>query len=398
MNYDVIIIGGGIIGFSTAMQLLERDKDLNVLVLEKEAGPAQHQTGHNSGVIHAGVYYKPGSLKAQFCLEGCRDSKEFCEKYNIPFYVPGKLIVAADTTELERMENLIERCLQNGLTVTKLTAAETAVRQPGIHSVGSFLVKESGIVNWKTVCETYAKLFSDAGGSIHYNSDVVSIEEKENSVRLKTKAGEEYTSNYLVTCSGLHSDRLVKLSGLNPDFKIIPFRGEYYQLSKAYNHYFNHLIYPVADPRLPFLGVHFTPQTSGITTVGPNAVLAFSREAYRWGQMNWKDFCEIVSFPPVWKLVANYFKVSCSEVYGSLSKRHYLKSIHKYFPTIKLEDITRYPAGVRAQAINNKGQFIEDFLFMESDRILHTCNAPSPGATSSLPIGKYIVNKFFEKL
>jgi (S)-2-hydroxyglutarate dehydrogenase len=196
----------------------------------------------------------------------------------------------------------------------------------------------------------------------------------------------------------LYADRLVNLSGLKADFKIVPFRGEYYQLSTAYNNYFNYLIYPVPDPNLPFLGVHFTPQMMGFATVGPNAVLAFAREGYRWRDINIKDFCEIISFPPVWKMVSKHFKAICAEIYGSLSKRHYLSIIHRYFPDIKLEDLKQYPAGVRAQAMSCQGNLIEDFLFMESDRILHTCNAPSPAATSSLPIGQYIVNKFFEKL
>jgi len=398
MKYNVIIIGGGIIGFSTAMQLLQQDKHLKVAVLEKEAQPAMHQTGHNSGVIHAGVYYKPGSLKAKFCVEGCAAIKDFCKAHQLPFSVPGKLIVATDAIELERMESLAERCKQNGLTVKKLSVEETKKAQPGIRTVGSFLVTETGIVDWKAVCQCYARLFTELGGKIFYNNKVCEIHESEKTVQIKTMSDETYTADYLITCSGLYADRLVSMSGLEPTFKIIPFRGEYYKLTKKYNSYFQHLIYPVPDPSLPFLGVHFTPQISGFATVGPSAVLALAREGYSWSKVNFRDLVEMASFLPIWKMIAKHFKATCQELYGSISKKQYVKLIHKYFPDIQENDLERYPAGVRAQAMNKTGGLIDDFLFMESDRTLHTCNAPSPAATSSLPIGQHIVDKFCEKL
>ncbi len=398
MHYDIIIIGGGIVGFSTAMQLKDLDSQLKIAVLEKEALPAAHQTGHNSGVIHAGVYYEPGSLKARFCVQGCEETKQFCEKYKIPYQVPGKLIVATHEREIDRMENLAIRCKANGLTVERLTAAETQRRQPGLSSVGAFFVKETGIVNWREVCEKYAELFKKAGGDIFYHKEVMSIKETANSVALRTRDGSKYTTQYLITCSGLYADRLVRLSGLKTTFKIVPFRGEYFRLKDTYDHYFRQLIYPVPDPSLPFLGVHFTPQVGGYTTVGPNAVLALAREGYHWGKINLKDCYDTFSHLPVWKVIFRHFPATCKEVLGSISKRHYLKLIHQYFPGIKEEELTKYPAGVRAQAVGSEGNLLNDFLFVESERILHTCNAPSPAATSSLPIGRYIIEKIEKKL
>jgi L-2-hydroxyglutarate oxidase len=394
---DVIIIGGGIIGFSSAMQLLQRDSSLKITLLEKESTFAQHQTGHNSGVIHAGVYYKPGSLKAKFCLEGCQATKEFCQKHNIPFQVPGKLIVATNKKELTWMKNLIARCKENGLTVEELSAEELNKRQPGLNSVGGFFVKETGIVNWKTVCQEYAKQFTELGGEICYNETVSSIKETETQVTVTTKQGNSYTADYLIACAGLYSDRIAQMAGIKTNFKVVPFRGEYYRLSPKYDNYFKHLIYPVPDPGLPFLGMHFTPQVEGFTTAGPTALLALAREGYSWKHFNLKEVLEIFSYLPTWRMTARHFKTALNELHSSLSKKRYLKLIQHYCSEIQLEDIKPYPAGVRAQAVDNKGNFIQDFLFLETKRTLHTCNTPSPAATSSLPIGRYIVDLFINK-
>ena len=398
ITYDVIIIGGGIIGFSTALQLLQRDQTLRVALLEKESDLGLHQTGHNSGVIHAGVYYQPGSLKAKFCVEGCQAIKAFCTEHHIPFKVLGKLITATNQQELVWMQSLMERCEQNGLTVEKLSIADAQKMQPGLFTAGAFFVKETGIVDWREVCKKYAELFAAKGGHIFYQEKVVSIKESAREVIIRTQTNKIYITHYLITCAGLYADRMVKMNGLKAEFKIIPFRGEYFKLSNHYDHYIRHLIYPVPDPRFPFLGVHFTPQINQLITVGPSAVLALAREGYQWRKINPKDCYEIFSYGPVWKLITGNFKMICDQFRGSVFKRHYLKTAQKYFPAINIQSFKPYPAGVRAQAIGKDGKLIHDFLFMESHRSLHTCNAPSPAATSSLPIGRYIVDKFMAKL
>ncbi len=397
-HYDVIIVGGGIVGFSTAMQLLQHDRSLKVAVLEKEASVGFHQTGHNSGVIHAGVYYKPGSLKAKFCIKGNQATTAFCTEHKIPFRVPGKLIVATNDEELEWMHALKERCDANRLTVQMLNRHEVEERQAGINAAGGILVHETGIVNWKTVCQKYAEIYQSLGGDIYFNQTVCGINETNSGVIIHTNTSEKYECGYLITCGGLFSDRLVKLSGINADFKIIPFRGEYYQLDSRYNNFFKHLIYPVPNPALPFLGVHFTPQMSDIVTVGPSALLAFSREGYQWKAFQWGDCWEILSYPGTWKIIKKHFKSTLNELKGSLFKKFYLQAVQKYFPQIVASDLFYYPAGVRAQAVTRSGELIEEFLFKETPRILHTCNAPSPAATSSLPIGEYITEIFIKKL
>ncbi|PIQ42957.1 MAG: L-2-hydroxyglutarate oxidase [Gammaproteobacteria bacterium CG11_big_fil_rev_8_21_14_0_20_46_22] len=397
MKYDVIIVGGGIVGCATALAILRKDPALKLLLLEKESKLAVHQTGHNSGVIHAGVYYTPGSLKAKFCRQGCDDTKAFCQEHGIPFQVPGKLIVAVNEKELQWMEELIVRCEKNRLTVTRLTPEQIRAQQPGIQALGGFLVAETGIVNWAKVCQKYAELVREMGGEIRLGQTVTGIKETAQSVTVTTQS-DRFEAGYLVTCAGLYSDKMVMLSGHKPEVRILPFRGEYYQLVEKYNGYFNHLIYPVPDPDRPFLGVHFTPQVSGIATVGPNAILALSREAYRWRDFNLREAAEIVTYWPLWKMLSQQLGAIVSELKGSISKQRYTKLLQQYFPGIQAGDLKPYPAGVRAQAIDAKGNLVNDFVFTESDRIVHTCNAPSPAATSSLPIGRYIAEKLFDKM
>ena len=397
-SYDVVIIGGGIVGFSVAFQLLQQHPTFRVLLLEKESQAALHQTGHNSGVIHAGVYYKPESLKAQFCVAGNRETKIFCQKHDIAFRETGKLVVASDEIELQRMQQLIQRCEANGLRYEILDAAQTQKAQPGIVGVGSILVKDTGIVNWKTVTQQYAEQFRAAGGEVAFDQKVTRIDESENHVSIATEIGDVHHARYVITCAGLQADRMVAASGQTPNFKIIPFRGEYYRLADAYNDVFQHLIYPVPDPNLPFLGVHFTPQMGGFTTVGPNAVLALAREGYSWKHLNVRDAVEILSFLPTWKSILKNPMATLNELKSSVSKNYYLQRVQRYFPSIQKSDLTPYPAGVRAQAIDLQGNLIDDFLFQSSERILHTCNAPSPAATSSLPIGRYIVEQFNQRM
>ncbi|MCL4114409.1 UNVERIFIED_CONTAM: hypothetical protein GTU68_041299 [Idotea baltica] len=397
-NYDVVIIGAGIVGLSTAWQLLNKNPTLKVCILEKEDGIAKHQSGHNSGVIHAGVYYTPGSLKAKLCLEGCKRTKKFCDQYNIPYKETGKLIIALNDQELKWMDDLIVRCQKNSLTIQRLSIEEINKIQPGMKSVGGFLVKETGIVDWKDICKKLAELFKSLGGEIFYNNSVKNIKETEQGINIHTADNTTITSKYLISCAGLYSDRILKASGIIPDYKIVPFRGEYYQLDSKLKDSIKHCIYPVPNPNLPFLGVHFTPQVNGNVTIGPSAVLALAREGYSWTKINIKDCLEIISYKAFWKLLSLNFKATCDELKCSLIKKSYLKKVQEYFPEIKSKDLKTYPAGVRAQALGKDGKLVDDFLFKTTSRALHTCNAPSPAATSSLPIGEYIVEQFEKEI
>jgi len=397
MNYDVIIVGGGIIGCATALEIKKRDSHLKVLLLEKEPQLAQHQTGHNSGVIHAGVYYPPGSLKAKFCREGCQATKDFCTEHHIPFKVPGKLIVATNAQEIEWMNTLEKRCQQNQLHVRRLTGEEAQKAQPGLKAEAALFVEESGIVNWVQVCNKYAELAEQAGVSIHCGEAVTRINEKQDSVSVTTTK-QKYQAAHLITCAGLHSDKMVALSGQKPEVRIIPFRGEYYRLSSKYDNYFNHLIYPVPYPNMPFLGIHVTPQIAGYNTVGPNAILALAREGYCWRSINLKEVLSLISYPALWKMLLQYKRAIYQELRNSISKNSYAKQLQTYFPDIAASELSAYPAGVRAQAVDANGNLVGDFVFQETKRTLHTCNAPSPAATSSIPISRHIANKFFEKV
>ena len=390
--YDFIIIGGGILGFSTAMQLQQRYPDKRILVLEKESGPAQHQTGHNSGVIHAGVYYTPGSLKARFCLEGNRRIKAFCDEHQVHYDECGKLLVATNEIEMQRMQALWERTEANGLERYWLSADELKEREPNIVGMGAIFVPSSGIVNYAQVTATMAKVFQQAGGEIRYGHRVNALLETTNEVRVSTEQ-ETFTSRYMISCSGLMADRIVKMLGLKPDFTICPFRGEYYLLPEKHNQIVNHLIYPIPDPSMPFLGVHLTRMIDGTTTVGPNAVLAFKREGYRKTDISPADLVQMFTNPGILKVLAKNLKPGLVEMKNSLFKSAYLEEVRKYCPAIALSDLKPYPAGVRAQAVSRDGKLIDDFLFMNTKRSVNVCNAPSPAATSSLPIGEHIVDQ-----
>lgn len=390
--YDFIIIGGGILGFSTAMQLQQRYPDKRILVLEKESGPAQHQTGHNSGVIHAGVYYTPGSLKARFCLEGNRRMKAFCDEHQVHYDECGKLLVATNEIEMQRMQALWERTEANGLERYWLSADELKEREPNIVGIGAIFVPSSGIVNYAQVTATMAKVFQQAGGEIRYGHRVNALLETSNEVRVSTEQ-ETFTSRYMISCSGLMADRIVKMLGLKPDFTICPFRGEYYLLPEKHNQIVNHLIYPIPDPSMPFLGVHLTRMIDGTTTVGPNAVLAFKREGYRKTDISPADLVQMFTNPGILKVLAKNLKPGLVEMKNSLFKSAYLEEVRKYCPAIALSDLKPYPAGVRAQAVSRDGKLIDDFLFINTKRSVNVCNAPSPAATSSLPIGEHIVDQ-----
>jgi L-2-hydroxyglutarate oxidase len=391
--YDFVIIGGGIIGMSTAMQLIDVYPDARIALLEKESGPACHQTGHNSGVIHAGVYYTPGSLKAKFCLAGNLATKAFCDQNGIRYDVCGKMLVATSTLEMERMRALWDRTAANGLEREWLNAEELHEREPNITGLGGIFVPSSGIVSYRDVTAAMARIFQAKGGEIVYNAEVCGLKEHAAGVIVHTRQGQEYEGATLISCSGLMADRLVKMLGVEPGFIICPFRGEYFRLAPEHNHIVNHLIYPIPDPAMPFLGVHLTRMIDGSVTVGPNAVLAFKREGYRKRDISLSDTLEILGSSGIRRVLQNNLRSGLSEMKNSLCKSGYLRRVQKYCPSLTLKDLQPWPAGVRAQAVSPDGKLIDDFLFVTTLRSIHTCNAPSPAATSALPIGAHIVSK-----
>ncbi|WP_104726413.1 L-2-hydroxyglutarate oxidase [Helicobacter felis] len=390
--YDFIIIGGGILGHSVAMQLLDKYPDAKIALLEKEPSSALHQTGRNSGVIHAGVYYTPGTLKANFCYEGNKATKAFCEDNGIAYEQCGKLLVASNALELQHMENLWERTKENGLERVRLNAQELQEMEKNIVGLGGIFFPTSAIVSYVEVTKAMAKRFQEDGGEIFYNTQVVALSEHARGVKILSKNG-VFETNYLITCCGLHSDRIVKMLGIMPKFTICPFRGEYFKLAGHCNKIVKHLIYPIPDPQVPFLGVHLTRMIDGSVTVGPNAVLAFKREGYAKSDVSWGDLKEMLMHKGVRQVIKTHFKTGCSEFKHSFCKKSYLSLVQKYCPSLKLEDLRAHPAGVRAQAVSENGELIEDFLFCNTERSVNVCNAPSPAATSALPIGRHILER-----
>lgn len=392
MIYDYCIIGGGIVGLATAMALLERQPGASLLILEKEAMLAQHQTGHNSGVIHAGIYYAPGTLKADLCKRGAEATKAFCTEHQIKFDVCGKLLVASTPLEVSRMHALYERSKQNGLKVEQLDATELRRREPNIVGLGGLFLDATGIVDYRQVCQAMARVIEAAGGEIHLQTSVTAIRESADSVTVSS-LDQVWQARQLVACAGLQSDRLAKMAGVRIDHQIIPFRGEYYRLPASRNEIVNHLIYPIPDPELPFLGVHLTRMIDGSVTVGPNAVLGLGRENYRKFSVNWRDVAEYAGFPGFWKTIWNNLGSGTTEMKNSLFKRGYLEQCRKYCPSLEVDDLLPYEAGIRAQAVMRDGTLVHDFLFAETPRMVHVCNAPSPAATSAIPIGQMIAEK-----
>ncbi|MCP8631743.1 L-2-hydroxyglutarate oxidase [Pseudomonas mosselii] len=395
MTYDYCIIGGGIVGLATAMALLERRPGASLLILEKEASLGRHQTGHNSGVIHAGIYYAPGSLKADLCKRGAQATKDFCSAHGIAFEVCGKLLVASNDLEVQRMQALYERSQQNGLKVERLDAGALREREPNIVGKGALFLDATGIVDYQQVCDSMAKVIRQAGGELRLSTTVRAIQEHADHVAISAD-GNAWRARQLVACAGLQSDRLARLAGVKIDHQIIPFRGEYYRLPASKNQIVNHLIYPIPDPELPFLGVHLTRMIDGSVTVGPNAVLGFGRENYRKFSVNWRDVAEYARFPGFWKTIWNNLGSGTAEMKNSLFKRGYLEQCRKYCPSLEVEDLLPYEAGIRAQAVMRDGTLVHDFLFAETPRMVHVCNAPSPAATSAIPIGQMIAEKILQ--
>ena len=395
--YDFAIIGGGIVGLSTGMALGKRYPNSRILVLEKESQWAFHQTGNNSGVIHSGIYYKPGSFKAKFCYDGCQSMVEFCREYGIDYDVCGKVIVATCNEELPRLENLYTRGVENGLKVAKISAEEVKEIEPHVSCVSGIKVFSTGIVNYKQVCLKYAELIKEQGGDLRLNTKVEKIVTIGNKQVLETNNG-TFETRFVVNCAGLHSDRVAKLGKVDPQAKIVPFRGEYYELTPEKRYLVKGLIYPVPNPDFPFLGVHFTRMIDGSVHAGPNAVLSWKREGYKKTDFDLRDFTEVMTYPGFWKLAAKHANEGWEEIVRSFSKAAFVKSLQKLIPEVQAGDLVPTHAGVRAQALMNDGKLVDDFLIVQSQNSVHVCNAPSPAATSSIEIGKAIAGQIPEQM
>jgi L-2-hydroxyglutarate oxidase len=392
VDYEFGVVGGGIVGLATAHALLECRPDARLILLEKEPESARHQTGHNSGVIHAGVYYAPGSLKARLCREGNEATRRFCERHGVPFEVCGKLVVATSALEAERLTALRDRCRANRIDVEELTGGELREVEPHIRGVAALRVPSTGIVDYRKICAALARELTDRGATLRFGFEVRTIREERGGVTIAS-SGEAVRVGHLVACAGLQSDRLARVAGLKPAARIVPFRGEYFRLSPAKARLIEHLIYPVPDPRLPFLGVHLTRMIDGGITVGPNAVLGLARERYaHWG-FDLRDAVDALAYPGLWRMLARHWRSAIAELAGSLSKSRYLEQCRKYCPQLTLDDLEPYPAGIRAQAMLADGTLVHDFLFAETARMVHVLNAPSPAATAALPIGRMVAAK-----
>lgn len=392
MRVDFAVIGGGIVGISAAMHIQRANLGASISVLEKEAALACHQTGRNSGVIHAGVYYTPGSLKARFCREGAVAMMKFCTEHDVPFEQCGKLVVATEKEELSRLSMLRERCGQNGLEVEYLDDVALTAREPHICGLAALYVPATGIVNYGNVTRAMANVLIAGGADIQTSTTVMDIRESSDSVAIVTNRG-VVQARQVIVCAGLMADRLAKLCAIEADFRIIPFRGEYYRLASTKNNIVKHLIYPVPDPALPFLGVHLTRMVDGSVTVGPNAVLSFAREGYRWSHFSARDVLDMASFSGFWPLITKNVRSGLSEMRNSLFCRNYLELCRRYCPELTVDDLEPYPSGVRAQAVMHDGSMVQDFLIRRTARTIHVCNAPSPAATSAIPIGRYVALK-----
>lgn len=388
--YDITIIGGGIVGLATALQIQAANQNLKIVLLEKESSLARHQTGNNSGVIHSGLYYKPGSLKATNCIRGYNLLLDFCSTQEIPFDLCGKIVVATEQHELQLLENLYNRGLQNGLTnLKKLSAEQLKEYEPHVTGLAGFFVPQTGIVDYTLVANKYGEVFQKNGGIIHLSEKVLDIQHTNTqSVVITQKTS--YTSKLVINCAGLYSDKVARMTVPNLNVKIIPFRGEYYKLKKEKEYLVKNLIYPVPDPNFPFLGVHFTRMAKGGVEAGPNAVLAFSREGYKKSDINMGELAESLAWPGFQKVAAKYWRTGMGEMYRSFSKAAFTKALQKLLPEIQESDLVEGGAGVRAQACDRNGGLVDDFLILEDTGVINVCNAPSPAATSSLAIGETV--------
>ena len=395
--HDYVIIGGGIVGLATAMAVGNKHPNARILVLEKEQDVAQHQTGRNSGVIHSGIYYRPRSLKARLAREGNRSMVAFCREHGIKHEICGKVIVATKTSELPLLDSLFQRGLAHDLAVTRLAPEQVQEIEPHVRCLAGIKVPSTGIVNYREVSANYVELIKSQGGTVQFGTRVNRLRHVKGTHVIETSHG-EFEARFIINCAGLFSDRVARSGGLNPGAKIVPFRGEYYQLVPKRRHLVKSLIYPVPDPDFPFLGVHFTRMIDGSVHAGPNAVLAFKREGYHKTDINCADLFEVLTYSGFWKLVRKYYQDGLMEIVRSLSKRAFAKSLQQLIPEITEEDLVRTHSGVRAQALLPDGKLVDDFLIANAKNSIHVCNAPSPAATASLEIGRFIANQLPETM
>jgi L-2-hydroxyglutarate oxidase len=399
MQTDTVIIGGGIVGLATAHKLLEKNPSLSLIVLEKESDVALHQTGRNSGVIHSGIYYKPGSLKAINCLKGYQMLIDFCEQYQVSYELCGKIIVATDESEIPAMMKVYERGIENGLkNLEILDANQIKEIEPHVSGVKAIKVPHTGIVDYVQMCHKLKESIAQKSGKIIFQTEVENVLDNDNGVTISTKNGQTFSTQFAINCTGLFSDRVASTSIKNLKTRIVPFRGEYYELTEDAKHMVKHLVYPVPDPNFPFLGVHFTRMINGGIEAGPNAVLAFKREGYFLSDFNFRDVWEILSWRGFRKVAAKYWKTGLGEMYRSFSKKAFTKALQKLIPNIQMHHLKKAPAGVRAQACDIDGGLLDDFSIEQTDRIIHILNAPSPAATSCLSIGDTVSDALLTKM
>ncbi|MEV4237937.1 MULTISPECIES: L-2-hydroxyglutarate oxidase [unclassified Nocardia] len=391
-GYDFCVIGGGIVGVATAHRILRQHPDASLVLIDKAGALASHQTGHNSGVIHSGIYYPPDSLKARLCRKGAAWTKEFAAAHDIPFEVCGKLLVATDGAEYERMLALHERSVTNGVDVELIDSAQLTRREPHVTGLGALFVPATGIIDFTRVTTALAEEVRAAGGEIVLNAEITALTETTDAVTAAGPAG-SWTARTLVVCAGLQADRMAALAGLQNDFRIVPFRGEYYQLPPSRSGLVRTLIYPIPDPNLPFLGVHLSPMIDGTLTVGPNAVLGLAREGYRKGSFDARDARAVLGFPGFRRVARAHARTGLRELRNSLFKRGYLAECRRYCPELTVADLRPREAGIRAQAVLRDGTLVHDFLIERTPRSIHVLNAPSPAATSAMPIAEYIVGQ-----
>ena len=396
-HYDIAIFGGGIIGLATALNLTERYPAARVIVLEKEAELGFHQTGHNSGVLHSGIYYRPGSLRAVNCRAGKLAMEAFCAKHGIDYNICGKVIVAVSEAELPNLERIFERGQQNGVVCEMIDAARLKELEPAAAGIKAIHVPEAGIVNYRQVCRKMAELVIGHGSEVRTSAKVVAIRSRSEEVAIETTAG-DFSARYAVSCAGLYSDRVARLAGHSPRAKILPFRGEFFELKPAAQHLCRNLIYPVPDPNFPFLGVHFTRMIEGGVECGPNAVLAFAREGYRKTDFNLRDLSETLAYRGFRRMAWKHWRMGAGEMWRSWSKAAFVHALQRLVPEIRSEDLVPARAGVRAQAVLPDGSMVDDFLILADGRMVHVLNAPSPAATSSLNVGRLVVDKLAEQL
>jgi L-2-hydroxyglutarate oxidase LhgO len=390
VKMKVAIVGGGIIGLATAYQILNEFPALRLLLLEKESGPGRHQTGHNSGVLHCGLYYKPGSTKARLAVEGIRKMVEFCAEHNVPFEQCGKIVVATEQEEIPRLNALFERGVANGLEGLRMLKAEEIPEiEPHAAGLAAIRVPQEGIVDFPAVADALAKEVDSRGGEIRFSSEVLSLEEK-NGWRIRTTSG-DYEADYLINCAGLQCDRISRMAGNHDATRIVPFRGEYFKLREDRQNLVRNLIYPVPDPKFPFLGVHFTRMIHGGVEAGPNAVLALAREGYHKSDIVIRDMIETLTYSGFWRFFLRYPRMCWDEVSRSLSKALFCRSLQRLVPDLRIDDLVQGDAGVRAQALSPHGELVQDFYFVRQARALHVLNAPSPAATAALSIAEAVV-------